>query len=632
MNIVEVLEKYWGHKGFRPLQAEIIQSVMAGDDTLALLPTGGGKSVCFQVPALSMPGICLVISPLIALMKDQVKNLKSKGISVQLLISGMSYAEIDKALDECVYGEIKLLYLSPERLLSSLVKERIKRMNISLIAVDEAHCISQWGYDFRPSYLQIAELRALIPNVPVLALTASATPAVSIDIQKQLRFRNPKVFSKSFYRDNLFYSVIQEEDKISRIVESLNRIAGTSIVYVRTRKQASDIAAVLTRSGMPAGYYHAGLELKEREKIQDAWIRGSLRVIVATNAFGMGIDKPNVRSVIHYSPPQNLEAFYQEAGRAGRDEQRADAILLFNKADIQEAERLFVESFPPVAEIRSVYQGLADYYQTAIGNGRGNFQDFDLSVFCRRTGIKNTHVLTCLKILERNGLILLSDAVLNPPRVKLLVAQQVLNNWLRAYPRAMVLVQAMLRSYGGIFENDIRISEKDIQISTRLTVAEIHEELTELHRNNIVRYTERTELPQFCFATDRVDSRYLQINFAEYEQKKVSQRTQLDAILGFITNEQVCRNKVLLNYFGETVIADCHRCDVCLIRDEKPASRERLRRELLDLVQTRHLELSIIQSYFPECSLKDLIDAVRSCMDAGLIDVQLGIITKQTKS
>lgn len=624
MNSIEVLEKYWGYTVFRPLQLEIIESVIAGNDTLALLPTGGGKSICFQVPALVMEGICLVVSPLIALMKDQVSNLSSRGVPVSLLISGMSYHEIDQTLDDCIYNGIKLLYLSPERLRSSLVRERIKKMKINLIAVDEAHCISQWGYDFRPSYLEIVALRELVPSVPVLALTATATQAVSVDIQKQLKFKLPHVISKSFYRENLYYDVLEADDKVKKIIELLESFPGSSIVYVRTRRQASDIALILARNGISAGYYHAGLELKERENIQFAWVTNKLRVIVATNAFGMGIDKPDVRSVIHYAPPQNLEAFYQEAGRAGRDEARAEAILIYNKTDIAEAERLFLESFPAIGEIRIVYQALAELYQVGIGSGEGQYFNFDLNSFCIRNNFKNTHVLICLKILDQNSLISLNDGVLNPSKVKFLVSQSGLSSFMKGYPRSNSLIQALLRSYGGIFENDLRINEKELGLITQLNEDEILAELNFLHLNKIIRFSPRTEMPQFCFKNGRVDSGNLQIDFATYRQKKINQRVQLDAILGYIINHTVCRNTVLLAYFGEDTHQNCERCDICLQRKIKPLNRESIKILLLDLLKNKPLELNNLKFYFSETAEVELLDIVRFCIDSGLVEFRLG--------
>ena len=624
MNSIEILEKYWGYTAFRPLQQEIIESVIAGTDTLALLPTGGGKSICFQIPALVMEGICLVVSPLIALMKDQVSNLTARGIPAGLLISGMSYHEIDQILDECIYNGIKLLYLSPERLKSSLVRERIKKMKINLIAVDEAHCISQWGYDFRPSYLEIAALRALVPAVPVLALTATATKAVSIDIQKQLKFKQLHIISKSFYRENLYYSVFEADDKVKKIIESLASFPGSSIVYVRTRRQASDIALILSRNGISAGYYHAGLELKERENIQSAWVKNKLRVIVATNAFGMGIDKPDVRSVIHYAPPQNLEAFYQEAGRAGRDEARAETILVFNKTDIVEAERLFLESFPSIAEIRNVYQALAEFYQVGIGLAEDQYFNFDLNTFSSRNTFKNTLVLTCIKILERNSLISLTDGVLNPSKVKFLVSQSVLSSFMKGFPRSNTLINALLRTYGGVFENDLRINERELKPLTQLNEDEILTELKFLHLNKIIRFSPRTEMPQFCFTTGRLDSARLQIDFVSYRQKKVNMRVQLDAILGYVVNRTVCRNNLLLMYFGEDIHQNCERCDICLQRKNKPLDRESIKILVLELLKNQSLELNDLKSYFSETSEVELVDIVRFCIDSGVVKYNRG--------
>jgi len=402
VTLQEILKQYWNHDNFRPMQEEIIKSVLLGHDTLALLPTGGGKSVCFQVPALAKDGICIVVSPLIALMKDQVENLKAKGIPAVSIVSGMGKREIDIALDSCIYSGVKFLYLSPERLLSELVRERIKYMNVNLIAVDEAHCISQWGYDFRPQYLHIADLRELHPNVPVLALTATATEDVKADIQQKLQFKNPVVFQKSFERKNISYVVQQTEDKFRKLLDVAKGVKGSGIVYVRTRKETSEIAKFYTDNHIKADFYHAGLTAEQRAKKQDSWKSNHTRIIVATNAFGMGIDKPDVRFVIHKDMPDSLEAYYQEAGRAGRDEQKAYAVLLYNYADRLRQEKKFELSFPTVAEIKQVYHYLANYYSLAFEAGEGVSFDLDLGDFCSRFKLDSIKTLNALKFLEQD--------------------------------------------------------------------------------------------------------------------------------------------------------------------------------------------------------------------------------------
>lgn len=417
MNIHNILAKYWGYHSFRPLQEEIITSVLQGNDTLALLPTGGGKSVCFQVPALVQEGVCIVISPLIALMKDQVDNLQKKGISAIAITSAMHKREIDIAFDNCVYGNIKFLYLSPERLITPIAQARIQKMKVSLIAVDEAHCISQWGYDFRPSYLEIAKLRELQPKVPVLALTATATPEVVKDIQEKLRFKKANVLQKSFERKNLAYVVIGEEDKLSRLLKVVNNVGGTGVVYVRNRKKTQEVAAFLQKNKIPADFYHAGLTPGERSQKQDSWIKNKTRVIVATNAFGMGIDKPDVRFVVHLDLPDSLEAYFQEAGRAGRDEGKAYAVMLYNEADINDLKSNVEMSFPSVEEIRQTYQALANYYQLAVGSGEGAAFDFDISELCRNYKLEPVTVFNSIRFLEKEGYISATEAVYQPSRI-----------------------------------------------------------------------------------------------------------------------------------------------------------------------------------------------------------------------
>ncbi|HEY0244719.1 MAG TPA: ATP-dependent DNA helicase RecQ, partial [Mucilaginibacter sp.] len=416
MTIQEILKTYWKHDAFRPMQEDIISSVLLGHDTLALLPTGGGKSICFQVPALAKEGICIVISPLIALMKDQVENLKAKGIEAISITSGMGKREIDIALDNCIYGPIKFLYLSPERLLSELVRERIKYMNVNLIAVDEAHCISQWGYDFRPAYLHIANLRELHPAVPVLALTATATEDVRVDIQDKLQFKNPVVFQKSFERKNISYVVQHTESKLRKMLDIANGVKGSGIVYLRSRKECAEIAKFYTDNGINADYYHAGLSADERAKKQEGWKNNKIRIIVATNAFGMGIDKPDVRFVIHKDLPESLEAYYQEAGRAGRDEHKAYTVLLYNHPDRLRQEKMFLLNFPSVEEIKLVYHHLANYYQLAYGAGEGLSFDLDLGDFCSRFKLDAIKTLNALKFLEADEYLTFNESVFLPSR------------------------------------------------------------------------------------------------------------------------------------------------------------------------------------------------------------------------
>ena len=449
---LDILKQYWGYESFRPLQEDIIQSVLQGRDTLALLPTGGGKSLCYQIPALCRDGICIVVSPLIALMKDQVQQLQDRNISAVAVYAGMHYRDIDRVFDNCAHGHYKLLYLSPERLTTELARERIKRMRVNLLAVDEAHCVSQWGYDFRPPYLQIPEIREWLPGVPVLALTATATQPVVTDIQEKLAFKNQQVFFQSFARDNLSFAVVQEDAKDQKLLEILRKIPGCAVVYVRNRRRTKEIAQLLRQNRIAADYYHAGLNMEERSAKQDAWIRNKTRVIVATNAFGMGIDKPDVRLVVHMDLPDSLEAYYQEAGRGGRDGKRAFAVLLYNQADKQMLERSLELSFPDMPLIRQVYQALGHYYQLAVGGGEGQSFDFDIVHFCESFRLDAAKVLPCLQLLEQAGWLSLSESVFTPSALMIKVSKESLYDFQLKHPRFDPLLKTILRTYQGAFQ------------------------------------------------------------------------------------------------------------------------------------------------------------------------------------
>ncbi|MBK9673140.1 MAG: ATP-dependent DNA helicase RecQ [Bacteroidetes bacterium] len=461
-SIHQLLKHYWGHSTFRPLQENIIQSILDGTDTLALLPTGGGKSICFQVPALAMDGVCVVISPLIALMKDQVDNLTKRGIKACAVYSGMKKQEIDVLLDNCVYGKIKFLYLSPERLSSELVKVRLSKMKISFLAIDEAHCISQWGYDFRPAYLRIAELRELLPQQKILALTATATPEVVKDIQQQLNFKNSKVFIASFERKNLAYIVLQEEDKWNRLLKIVTSLKGAGIIYARNRKRTQEIALFLQRNSITADYYHAGLSPQVRDTKQNNWMLNNCRIMVCTNAFGMGIDKPDVRFVVHLELPDSLEAYFQEAGRAGRDGNKSYGIVLFQSVDSNESMHRLKQGFPTVSEIKSVYQALCNYYKLAIGSGLEITFDFDSADFCNTFNLKANHVFNCLKFLEKEEYLSLSDSSKTNAKLKILLNKQALFDFQVANKDLDILIKTILRSYSGAFDEFILISETEL--------------------------------------------------------------------------------------------------------------------------------------------------------------------------
>lgn len=566
--IHQILTKYWGYSDFRPLQEEIIVSVMEGNDTLALMPTGGGKSICFQVPALAKEGICVVVSPLIALMKDQVHHLKSKGIPAVAVLSGMSKNEIDVALDNCIHGKEKFLYISPERLTSELLQERLKQMNINLLAIDEAHCISQWGYDFRPSYLRIAEVRKFIGDVPLLALTATATEEVRKDIQQKLNFNKEHLFQKSFERKNLSYIVIGEEDKLQRLINIIRKVNGSGIVYVRSRKKTKEITELLKRNKISAGYYHAGLESSVRNKTQQEWMQGNTRVIVATNAFGMGIDKGNVRFVVHLDLPESLEAYYQEAGRGGRDEQRAYAVLLYNKSDRAEIEHRTELNFPSVEEIRTTYQALANYFQLPVGSGKGVSFDFDIVQFSQLYNFKIPIVFSCLKVLELQGLISTTESVDLHARIHFRVGNAQLYEFQVKNLPFDHLIKVILRSHGGVFDDYININEGELATRAGLTKEETIRILQKLDKLSILNYLPAKDSPQVVFTEERLDVRDVNIDRQHLAERKQRYISRVKAMLDYSTNKTKCRSRMLLNYFGEEVAHRCGSCDYCLERNK----------------------------------------------------------------
>ncbi len=566
--IRQILTKYWGYSDFRPLQEDIILSVLEGKDTLALMPTGGGKSICFQVPALAKEGICVVVSPLIALMKDQVEHLKAKGIPAVAVISGMSRNEIDIALDNCVYGKEKFLYISPERLTSELLQERLQKMNINLLAIDEAHCISQWGYDFRPSYLKIAEVRKLTGNAPVLALTATATETVRKDIQEKLLFKTENLFQKSFERKNLSYVVLQEEDKLQRLVNIINKVEGTGIIYVRNRKRTKEIAEMLQRKKISAGYYHAGLQSSIRNKVQDDWMKGKTRVIAATNAFGMGIDKSNVRFVVHLDLPEGIEAYYQEAGRGGRDEAKAYAVLLYNNTDKAEIEHRVELNFPEVEDIRKTYQALANFYQLPVGSGKGVSFDFDISTFSSTYNLRIPVVFNCLKILELQGLISTTEAVDLHARIHFKVNNNNLYEFQVKNETFDHLIKVILRSHEGVFDDYVNINESEIALRAGFTKEETIKHLVLLDKLDILSYLPAKDAPQIVFTEDRLDVRDLHIDRQNLAERKQRYIVRVKAMLDYATNKTTCRSQMLLNYFGEEVSHRCGSCDFCLQRNK----------------------------------------------------------------
>ncbi len=568
MTIQQILIKYWGYSSFRPLQEDIINSVIKGRDTLALLPTGGGKSICFQVPALAKEGLCIVISPLIALMKDQVENLRKKGINAVAIYSGMHKNETDIVLDNCAYGNVKLLYVSPERLATELFTTRLRKMKVNLIAVDEAHCISQWGYDFRPPYLEISKIREITPGVPVLALTATATYNVVEDIQDKLQFKEKNVFKKSFERKNLTYNVIEEEDKLKKLLKLVNYMKGTGIIYTRSRRKTVEISTFLNKNNISSDYYHAGLAPEIRHSRQNAWMSEKRRIIVSTNAFGMGIDKPNVRFVIHFDIPDSIEAYFQEAGRAGRDEKDSTAILLYSNSDIIELKKNISLSFPETEQIRNVYQLLGNYLQLAVGSGRDESFDFDITDFANNYNLKPLTAYNCLKFLEKEGYISITEALSNPSRIYFKMKKDELYQFQVANIYYDNFIKVILRSYTGLFNDFVRISESELAKRAGISKEEVVKHLKKLETLNVLTYIAQSDKPRLTFCREKLDAKDIYISKSVYKERKEVAVIKTDAIINYGTKNNKCRSQMLLAYFGERDSKRCGKCDVCLKRNE----------------------------------------------------------------
>lgn len=563
-DIHEVLRKNWGYDQFRPLQEDIVRSVLAGNDTLALLPTGGGKSICFQVPGLALPGLCLVISPLIALMKDQVINLQKRSVKATAIFTGMSAREIDFTLEHCAEGKYKFLYVSPERLTTKVFLARLERLNISLLAIDEAHCISQWGHDFRPEYRRIAEIRPFLPSVPVIALTATATPKVVVDIQEQLGFKNGQVFQKSFVRTNLAYRVLYEENKYGKLIELLKEIPGTAVVYANSRKKTQLVADLLHKNGIVASYYHAGLTAAERDRRQQAWINNQIRVMVCTNAFGMGIDKPDVRLVVHTELPDNLEAYFQEAGRAGRDEKAAWCYLIYHASDRPELVRLFELSFPTLAYIRNVYKALGNYFQLAVGSGKYATFPFELTAFCENFAFKPYEAHQALKFIHQSGYILLSDAAFAPAKLHFTADAVTVYDFRLRHKDLDRFIELLLRTYSGIMDQYVKIDEYQLSRKIGLSIADIQKLLERLQQFDLIDYVPRTDKPTITFLEERLAEEHLVLPPAKYALLKADRLAKLEAALDYAENSMNCRSQILMAYFGESESKACGQCDFCL--------------------------------------------------------------------
>jgi len=620
-NIIEdihsLLKKYWGFDNFRPLQEEIILSVLEKHDTLALLPTGGGKSLCFQVPGLALGGTTLVVSPLIALMNDQVQNLKKRGISAVAISAAMNFKEIDVALNNAALGHVQFIYISPERLQNETFLQKISYLPISLIAVDEAHCISQWGYDFRPSYLKIASLRMYFPETKIIALTASATKAVVEDIQKQLEFKDQNVFRQSFVRKNLRYVVQLEEDKINRLFKLIHNIGGSGLVYVRNRKKTVELANFLTKNQISSMAYHAGLKYEERRNVQQQWIDNKLQVICATNAFGMGIDKPDVRFVVHLDLPESLEAYFQEAGRAGRDGKIAYSTIFFTKADQQRLTDNFQFAFPELDFIKNTYQAICNYYQVAIGAGQGNNVEFDIDKICKSYNLSPILVYNSIKFLEKENYLSFIDGSFEPSKILFLANKEDIYQFELMYPKFEPLVKTLLRSYGGLFENYVFINEKDLAYRVKTSAAAITEYLTYLDKQEILSYVPQSSLPKLVFMQDRVHAKYLEFNPENYHKLKEQYLERINSVIIYTNNDQLCRQVQLLMYFNEFNYSDCGHCDVCI--SKRPKDYEKVKNKLLAVLKDTHLSLEQLREKMKSSNDETWIKAFNELIDDDII-------------
>ena len=569
-----ILKQYWGFDAFRPLQEEIIKSVLEGKDTLALMPTGGGKSICYQVPAIAKDGLCLVISPLIALMKDQVENLRKKSITAFAIYSGMSRKEVINVFKVATESNCKFLYVSPERLETSLFKEYLPGLDISLIAVDEAHCISQWGYDFRPPYLRIASLREELPGIPVLALTASATPDVQNDICDKLAFSNPCIFRQSFERANLSYSTFRVDSKINKIIEIVQKVPGSSIVYCKSRKRTKEISELLQLQHISSDFYHAGLVQEERNKKQEAWINNKTRVIVCTNAFGMGIDKPDVRTVVHADVPDCLENYYQEAGRAGRDGNTSYAVLLYDERDLQELKGMASLRFPSQEDIRGVYQSVANYLQIPTGAGEGQYYDFDISDFLKKFNLNSHTTLYSLKALEQESWLSFNEQVFLPSSVMFTVNKGSLYEFEKSNPQLEPCIKTLLRAYEGIFDQPVNISEKVIAGLMKEDTEKVKKQLTELNRFGIIEYQPQKDTPQLYLLRNRIKAEDITINMQAYNKRKDQFQRRVKQMVNYVNEEAACRSRIIGSYFGDELIRACGICDNCLRQKAATLSKE----------------------------------------------------------
>ena len=637
----EILKHYWGYDDFRGIQQQIIESIGLGHDTLGLMPTGGGKSLTFQVPGLALEGVCIVVTPLIALMKDQVQHLRQRGILAAAIFSGMSHDDILRVLENCILGRTKFLYVSPERLSSEFFVSKLRHIRVSFITVDEAHCISQWGYDFRPSYLEIANIRTLLPNVPILALTATATPKVVDDICERLslpKANNQKqtsdstengfhVFRMSFERKNLTYSVKTATDKLQELVHTLSNTTGSAIVYVRSRRRAKEIAEELTKRGLSATFYHAGLEHEVKDQRQRDWQQDRTRIIVATNAFGMGIDKPDVRLVMHYDCPDSIEAYFQEAGRAGRDGKSAQAIMLYNNSDNAKLTKRIDDTFPPKDEVREVYEHLAYFFQIATGDGFGITREFNIDVFCQRFHHFPIRVHSALQILQRAGYLEYDPAPDQQTRVRFLLERQTLYQLENLSEQEDRLIVALLRNYGGLFADFGYIDEALIAQHSGLRPVTLHEVLKSLAHKHIIQYLPRQQVPTIHYLQRREDSEHIKLSPDVYELRHEQYRQRIIAMLNYMQDNLHCRSRMLLEYFGEKNTHDCGQCDVCMQQTEGQKAAIPCEQQILQLLGDgqRHLlsELHLLplSTDSIDMALRKLLAEEQILMEDGFIRI-----------
>ncbi len=619
----DILSKYWGYPSFRPMQEDIVDSVIDGKDTLALLPTGGGKSICFQVPAMTMEGICIVITPLISLMKDQVMHLKKIGIPAAAVFSGMHPNEIELAYNQAAFGMLKFLYVSPERIMTDAFIEALRKMKVCLLAVDESHCISQWGYDFRPPYLKIAEIRQYIPDTPVMALTATATPKVVDDIQFRLGFKKSNVFQTSYERKNVTYNVIHEADKYGLMFRLLGKMhKGSGIVYVRSRKRTKVIAEWLQSAGISASFYHAGLDAKLRDYRQQLWMDGKIKVIVATNAFGMGIDKPDVRLVIHLDLPDSLEAYFQEAGRAGRDLQDSEAFLLVADTDINKLRENLCSSYPDLDKIKQIYNALGNYLQIPLGAGENQTYNFDINAFAQYYNFGLLEVYNTIKLIEKEGLVVTSEALNNPSKVFIKASREDLYRFQIEYKEYDILIKFLLRNIPGVLSDFVNIREESISQKTEMPVEKIERQLRNLDSMNFLTYIPRNDKPQIQYLTERLDTKHFSLSDEVYSKRKEDAAKRVMAVIDFVNNDKDCRSVQLLRYFGEDIKKNCCKCDVCSTKsrtDLGNAEFQEISKVITDILQKNNSNVSDIIGIVSAYNEEKVIAVLRWMIDNNVI-------------